>query len=591
MILKEFRVYSNEKILKNYIFNQNGLNIILGDKRNPNEDSNGSGKTTLIESIRFILGGNIDKYYSENSTLLEKNISIALVVNSDKEYLFMRKFSNPNKGYICEGNQYNKDICVEKEFDDYKEFINNLVLEEKDNTRPSLQSINQYIIRDEQNGFLKDRLGVADRPEKNASKVFSYLANLPYNAESEINDYTRKITELNQLKKAHKLIKQKSISELKSMKKKLQKEISKIEDQLQKINVVKQYQVDASDYRKVKIELNQYQKELFKKEHIINQYQKNINNLKKKNEEIKKLEELENFYTELIDLFPEKVKHNQISIEHFHNFMLENRGSYYENKIITIKNEIDKLTKIIEKLQTKVSFVTENLRETTIISDINSILKNKDHLTIQLGITESEIESYDRIKELQGNIIDAESDKLKLIKEKMDEFNAAEDSKSNTEKNFNKLVSVTYPDAESNLTIEINTDAKGGQRATTGRVIYNCSLSYSRSQGISHMKINLFDLSLFLTNLEYSNKPIGYLFHDGSYSKNDEDAKERIFDHIDKKLKKIGYGQYFITINKTELSSKAFKKYTENNIITVKLDRNKDENRLFSFKFDKAIQK
>lgn len=589
MILKEFKVFSNDNVIKQYKFNENGLNIILGDKKDPNDDSNGSGKTTLIECIRFILGGSIDSYYSENSTLIDKCISVALVVKTDKEYMLLRKFSNPNKGYVCQGSIYSIDYCEEKESDDYKEFINRMILGKEYSSEISLQNINEYIIRDEQNGFLKDRLGIADRKEQAASKVFSFVSNLPFDAETKIKEYTKKISELKKQQLAYKSIKKRKISELKSAKKSLNKQILEIERQLQEINVVKQYKVDTSFYKKVKEELNDSQRELFKKEHIINQYQKNIDNLEKKNEEIKALNELESFYTELIDLFPEKVKKNQQVVEKFHSFMLENRGAYYKNKIANLSDEIGNLNNRIKILQNEVDSISENLRETTIIGDINSILKNKDNLVIQLGNIETEIESYSIIKNLQRDILREESGRLKLVEEKLDEFNASENNKIYAEKLFNQFVEKTYPDAQSNLTIDIETDTRGGKNSTAGRITYDCSLSYSRSQGISHMKNNIFDLSLFFTNLKYSNKPLGYLFHDGSYSKNDENAKERLLDDVNSRLIRGKNGQYFITVNKNELSSKSIIKYIEKGIVTVKLDRNKDENRLFGFKFDDEI--
>ncbi|MEY8757936.1 DUF2326 domain-containing protein [Peribacillus frigoritolerans] len=106
-----------------------------------------------------------------------------------------------------------------------------------------------------------------------------------------------------------------------------------------------------------------------------------------------------------------------------------------------------------------------------------------------------------------------------------------------------------------------------------------------RSHGIAYMKNNLFDLSIFIANLGFSNNAIGFLIHDGSYAKNNEYVKQRIIDEVNRKLKEISIGQYIITINKNELTSETIKKYTEEDLITIKLDRSVDENRLFGFEF------
>lgn len=55
MILKEMYIINlkDKEILKRYVFNTVGLNIILGVAK---KDSNGVGKTAMIDAIRMVLG-------------------------------------------------------------------------------------------------------------------------------------------------------------------------------------------------------------------------------------------------------------------------------------------------------------------------------------------------------------------------------------------------------------------------------------------------------------------------------------------------------------------------------------------------------
>ena len=55
MILKELYVISlkEKQVIKKYVFNEYGLNVILGVAK---KDSNGVGKSAMIDAIRMILG-------------------------------------------------------------------------------------------------------------------------------------------------------------------------------------------------------------------------------------------------------------------------------------------------------------------------------------------------------------------------------------------------------------------------------------------------------------------------------------------------------------------------------------------------------
>ncbi|MDY0410534.1 AAA family ATPase [Paracerasibacillus soli] len=105
MILDELYIFSpdNNEIFKKYVFNKNGVNIILGEKRHANDETNGVGKSTMIDCISFLLGKSIPKYYQDNGDILNKNIYIALKIRTkDTTHFLSRSFNNPRHGFLLE---------------------------------------------------------------------------------------------------------------------------------------------------------------------------------------------------------------------------------------------------------------------------------------------------------------------------------------------------------------------------------------------------------------------------------------------------------------------------------------------------------
>ena len=76
------------------------------------------------------------------------------------------------------------------------------------------------------------------------------------------------------------------------------------------------------------------------------------------------------------------------------------------------------------------------------------------------------------------------------------------------------------------------------------------------------------------------------LIHDGSYCKPNPDAKAKIIDYVDEYLKEKERGQYFITLNKSEINDEELKSIKEKGMVVAEFDReHEDTNRFFGFKY------
>ena len=589
MILRELLVYSykDEKLLNKYVFNDIGLNIILGEKKDEEDEANGVGKTTMMECLSFLLGKEIDKYYRTNKKLLENNVFIALKIKvNNTGYFLGRYFNMPEKGFILEDENitYHLNDWKDSNDRDYKTKIQELILGQKVKD-VSFASLREYIMRDEQNGFIKDSLGIADRNATTENKILAFLCNIPYNAETEIKRITKSITKLKDEKKILSATIGESISELKARKLKYSSKIKKLEDDIKSININKQYKIKATDYTKNKKELNRIQQQIFKLTHVKNQYQQNIDNLKKKVEDIKKLNDIEPFYTQLVGWFPDEISNNYKKVQEFYNFMVENRGNYFEGKIKSTDNEIVELNRLKSNIEKELDNDYKLLKNSSLIEDINTLIADRENLNTKIAEINIQLANHDRLKSITNDINVLKSDRLLLTQKKSDEFNSYENHMYRLENLFQSLTELAY-DTAGVFNIEFDNNVNDRKNSITGRILIECRLPDDRSHGINYMKLNMFDLTWFLSSLELDGgHNITFLVHDGSYSKPNPSVKARILKYIDKKIKEIQKGQYFVTLNKDEILRKDLDFFESNGNIVAKLERTADNSkRFFGFK-------
>ncbi|MCG7315333.1 DUF2326 domain-containing protein [Priestia flexa] len=589
MILKELEIYSyrEKKVLKTYPFNEVGVNIILGEKKDEKDEANGVGKTTMIECLSFLLGEEVHGYYRTNKILLSKDILIILKVHSNDIDFFLARFINtPDKGYILWDRNITYDLndWEVHEDKDYKKKIQKEILGDEISDI-SFASIREYLIRDEQNGFIKDSLGISGRNATSENKVLAFLCNLPYNSETEIKKITKKISNLKDEQKHLSATIGKTISELKSEKSKYKSKIKKLENDINSIDINKQYNLKATDYSKNKAELNSIQSDIFKLTHVKNQYHQNIENLKKKAKEIQALSDIEPFYEQLLGWFPNEITHNYEKVKKFYDFMVENRGSYFEGKIKNIDEKLNELNKMKEILEKTLKSDYKILKNSSLIEDINTMIADREDLNTKIAEINIQLGNHDRLKSITNDINLLKSERLILTQKKTDEFNSYKQHIEGLEMLFQTLSELAY-DTAGVFDVEFENNVNDRKNSITGRVKIECSLPDDRSHGINYMKLNMFDLTWFISSLENKGgHNINFLIHDGSYSKPNPSVKAKVLKYIDKRIKEIKKGQYFVTLNKDELLKDDLDFFEKNGYISAKLERTEDNTkRFFGFK-------
>ncbi|MCG1024036.1 DUF2326 domain-containing protein [Sutcliffiella horikoshii] len=582
MIFKSLIIYSysNKEVFKEYTFNECGLNVILGERKEEGQETNGVGKTTMVESINFLLGGSCPNDFKGKEALINKDIFLILQVIKDGENVFLGRLINqPDIGYVLYSNSLTFDLGQWTVKEEYKAFINNFLIDQSEK-EPAFSSLREYIIRDEKKGFIDIKL--PNRTPIYEAMYFAYLFGLPFDFEFDISKIKKEQKELNKKLSLINSLKN-EIGDLKLKEEKINNEIRELDEIIMNVKFTEKLQRDANEYSYSKDEYNKVQNSIFELEHIKKQYEKNINDLEEKIEEIKLLNDLEPFYEQLIGYFPEDIKQNYEQIQYFYNFMVDNRGEYFRHKIENIDDQIKEKSKELNKIGNALSKKSLAFINTDIISDFSRINEEKNEKFEELAEIRVKINLYKEKSDVTSQINKLKTEVLRLTEIKQNIYTNFQNKVSEIQKLFNDFVKKAYK--ESGI-LEFELNNKTGINNSTGRIEINCQIDDEKSHGRLYMKINMFDLTWFVNGLKNEGGKVPLLIHDGSYSKPDKHAKERLLNYVDNLLKGIGKGQYFITVNIDELEQEVFNDFDKKGLIVAKLKRgNNNKDRFLGFRY------
>lgn len=586
MIIKKLSIYSliKSKKIKEYLINDVGISVILASKKDNITEGNGSGKTTFVECINILLGKEISSKFLNSKELIERDIFLVLLISvEDKEIFLGRRIIEKDKGYILKGNEFTLELDKWDYLpeDLYKSKLQKYNYLSYDNSIvPSFSAVREYLVRDEKNGFgdifLEKRKAISNH------KIISFLSNLPFELETDMLPYKKKIKELNQKKKFIDSISG-EIKDLKIQHKKITDEIVFLQNIIDNSNLNKKIEVDRKKYSETKSNLSYIQRKIFKLEKVQEQYSQNISNLQEKVEDIKKLNDIEEFYKRLVNYFPNSLTKKYREIKEFYDFMLNNRGEYFEDKISDIQSELEELYSKRKMYEKDIENSSKILRENDIVEDINIIIEELNAKNLLLAEINVKINCYEQKKVIGKQINKEKSKILKGVEEAQIKFDECSKNGDNLSEIFDKLLDVTYKE-KGDLEFELveSTD----QNKNTGRIKVNCKIEDEDSHGRSYMKVNIFDLTLLLNRIN-NDFILQYLIHDGSYCKPDDlFAKGRLIRYIDKELLRLKKGQYIITANIDEFNEEEIKWFLDNNKIIANLSREENNNnRFFGFKY------
>ncbi len=582
MILNEMYVISlkDKVVLKKYVFNAVGVNIILGVAKT---DSNGVGKTAMVDAIRMVLGEALPIDFRNKAELAKRDIMLVIKVEVKDKCIYLgRQIIDKDTGYIAKNVVMDIKGWHPYPIVEYRDKIQGYMYEdmsEENIEAPSFQSIREYIIRDEKQGF--NDIGLPRRKALQTSKCLNFLSLLPTYYETDINKLKSEQASLEADINVIKTI-AKDITKLRSEKIKIESEIAKMKKMLDSINVNDKIDYDEQKYIQAKKELKRVESLIFKNEFSTKQFEQNIENLELKHKKMKELVELRGFYEEILDYFPEKLVKNYEEMESFFAFMLQNRGDYFKNRIKKLAQDAEKLKQEKKKLQNTIAVSTRIFQNTQVVDDIHNINEQLNEEYLKLADVKMKIDKYNEINQLTKDSNEKGREILEKTMEYESDYNKYSGKIENIESHFKKLVEIAYNEV-GELSYYYENDIK--KKSNTGRIKINCQIADENSHGRLYMKINMFDLSLYLNRID-NNSGCKLLIHDGSYCKPNPGAKVNVINYVDKYLKEKKSGQYFITLNKPEIMPEDLNVLREKGMVVAEFDREHEEkNRFFGFKY------
>lgn len=563
----------DKEILKKYVFNAVGLNIILGVAKT---DSNGVGKTAMVDAIRMVLGEKLPSDFRKKEELAKRDILIVIKaeIGEKVEYLG-RQIIDEDTAYISDKIIMDLRAWEPFELDKYREVIQRYMYKDMAfEGAPSFQAIREYIIRDEKTGFTD--IGLLNRKANQISQCLDFLSLLPTHYEAEIRKLKNEQSDLEDDIRVIKTI-AKNIVKLKSDKVKIEIEIKKIREMLDSIDVSDKIDYDEEQYIQAKKRLKKIESQIFKNEFSKKQFEQNIDNLEQKHQKMRELVNLQGYYKQLLNYFPESLSKNYEEMEQFFAYMLENRGAYFKKRIKLLGEEASKLMEEKRRLQEIIAVSTQVFQNTQIVDDIHSINEQLNKEYERLADVKMKINKYNEINDLKIAINEKEKEILEKMLEYQKDYNQYSDYVENIQDHFTKLVNVSYTQ-EGELTYWYEDELK--KRTPTGRIIITCKIDAENSHGRLYMKINMFDLALFLNRVD-NQAGCQILIHDGSYCKPSPDAKAKVISYVDEYLKEKDTGQYFITLNRTEIDSSDLESFRERGMVVAEFDRVPDDSKSF----------
>ncbi len=568
----------NKKILKKYKFNPYGVNIILGVAK---KDSNGVGKSAMVDSIRYLLGQTLPIDFKNRQELYNRDIAFIMKVKiGDKLKYLARTVLDADNGYISDNMELTVVAWELYDIKEYQKYIQDYIYQNINIINPpSFNSIREYIIRDEKQGF--NDIGLINRKALTTNQILSFLALLPFHYEVEINKLKNEKKNLENEIKVIKTI-AKDISKLKMDKLKIETEVLKLKDMLDNVSISEKIDYDETKYIEAKANLKEVEGAIFRNEYTRSQFNQNIKDLENKHIKMKEIIDLKDFYNQVYTFFPEQLSKNYDEMQVFFEFMLENRGEYFRKRILEINQKLLVLQTEKRNIQSIITESTKLFQNSQVVDDIHNLNEQLNVEYEKLADVKMKIDKYNEINDLTNSVNNKEKEIINKTTIYEEDYKQYKNNIKAIESYFNSLLNEAYGELGA-LDYEFENNIKGN--FNTGRIKINCHIDDEGSHGRLYMKINMFDLALFMNRIE-KNCGCMFLIHDGSYSKPNADAKEKLIKYIDKYLKEVKRGQYIITLNKDEVTTRGLNDLINNNMVIVELDRGNNEiNRFFGFRY------
>ncbi|MCD8777377.1 DUF2326 domain-containing protein [Mammaliicoccus sciuri] len=392
------KIETSEKIIRTIDFHI-GTNLIVDEtnKLNTTETGNNIGKTTVLALIDYCLGGDPNQIYKDSETkkeigfvknyLVENKVLITLTLKKDllnessEEIIIKRNFLQRKQKIMS----INNENLPQNQGKDFVEKLNNLLLGEREEEKPSFRQLISHNIRykDQRiNNTLKVLNNYASNTEYET--LYLYMFGLPV---SDRTNYNKKLKVEKKFKS--KLEKHQSKTSLELQVDIIKSNISMLEKKKNNLNINEKYEEELQELNNLKYKISKLstkvseltlRKELLKETEL--ELQKDISNVDFK--------DLRKLYA----IAKKNIQNIQVTFEEmvqYHNNMVLEKIKYITQDLPELEIQIAEYNKeLTEKLSTEKE-LSKKLSSSDTFDDL-------EHLISELN------ENYRKLGEFEGNI-------------------------------------------------------------------------------------------------------------------------------------------------------------------------------------------
>jgi len=563
-----------------------GFNVVLAERTKESKDKdsrNALGKSLLIEIIHFCLGADLD---------LGKGLGVLNL----KDWTFTLDMSLRSKKYSISRNTKDyRRVIIEGDFSDWP------LRPEKDDEKnvyyfkikdwrdvlgvlmfdlpvempekkyvPTFRSLFSYFCRRGPGAYQDPFKQFSQQREWDIQINNAYLLNLNWEYASDLQRLKDQEDILNKLKEAASqgLLKEfiGSIGELEALKVNLEEQIKSGAESIKSFKVHPQYHQIQQDIDGLTSQIHALINECNITNQIFKKYKENI-----QDEKDVSIEKIRDVYHEVGVVFPDKVLKRIEDVENFTKEVIKNRKEYISSEIDRLENEIKRCYAEIEALSNKRAQSMEILATHGALEEYMRLQERHSGVVNQLKDVEGRIDNLRKFEEGKSAL---KIEKEQLLLQARRDLQAREAQRSIAIKYFNEHSQSLY--AESGfLSIEfVNTGYK-----------FDVDIKGSGSQGIGHMKVFCYDLSLMKIWSKNKDMP-RFLAHDSIiFDGVDERQIAKALELAKSESEKYGF-QYICTMNSDTIPTEDLSKgFNFDKYVVVKFSDARPEGGLLGIRF------
>lgn len=561
------KIYSNKHDVFEDIFFQVGLNIILGEIRNPenrNRDTHNLGKSKLCDVIDFCLLKKKNKsfFLFKNEDVFSGFVFfLEIVLNSGDFITIRRSVNTPSKISIIKHNQQYQDFSEDEvinwdysnlAFDKAKVILDSL-LDLRVLGRWDYRTALGYSLRG-QNDYT-DVFRLSDFLGKHVSWK-PYIGHLlGFKAEYLINNYLLS----DELDKC-----EGKLSELIS---KIGKYLGDEEEVLTNLLIIKRkelslisegiefFDFDVVDLKVINDLVKDIEQEISELNKVRYYLKATILRLKraKTNSEVKSnVQDMEKLYVESKIHFGDSIKKTFQELLDFHKRITEERNLLSIEQIEKNKVELESVDARLKELNLKRS---ESIAYFNNIDSFEKYKKSSKYLVelnVEINNIEQKLHISKEINEIKAVISKKEKEKgelISLIRENREDLFKSDDSIYSSIKNTFSVFVKNVLEKNGMLTTEQN---KEGNLEYWAGIVDDHGHRTSESEGHSYQKILCMGYDISIVTSYLSESFIRFIYHDGGLETLDDRKKKNFLDYVNWNSSVLGF-QYILTLIDTDL--------------------------------------